>query len=66
MNNKEFFADIERTRNSADPDYEARHASEDRLVYDFIEFVASEGGTHSLKAKLLLEMLDDDVPRWFA
>lgn len=66
LNNAEFHKSIQDARRLGDNDPEGRHAWEDGLTYSFLEYVRDTGGTHALGAKLLLEMLDDDVARWYA
>lgn len=66
LDNKVFFEDIDYTRALGDRHPEHRHYSEDHIVHEFLKHVRDTGGTHSLGAKLLLEMLDDDVRRWYA
>ena len=66
LNNQVFFKDIQKAR-SIDPKYYAqRSAVEDYVIYNFLEHIRDTGGTHALGAKLLLEMLDEDVARWYA
>lgn len=66
MNNAEFFKEIQDCRALGDTTPEERHAWEDGLTQQFLEHVRDTGGTHALGAKLLLEMLEDDVARWYA
>lgn len=66
LNNREFMEEIAKVRALGDRSPEERHCWEDGLVEQFIEHVRETGGTHSLMAGLLLEMLGDDVARWYA
>lgn len=66
MNNREFFEDIESIKKLGDFDPEGRHAWEDGVAQDFIREIAEAGGVYALRAKLLLEVLDEDVVRWYA
>jgi len=66
LNNQAFYKSIADARSLGDDDPEDRHAWEDYLTHQFLEHVRDTGGTHALGAKLLLEMLDDDVARWYA
>lgn len=45
------------------PDPERRHIDEDELAFEFIQERADFG---NVVAKALVEMRDDDVPRWYA
>jgi len=66
LNNAEFCKSIAATRALGDTDPRERHWEEDELTHRFLAHVANTGGTHALGAKLLLEMLNDNVSRWYA
>lgn len=65
-NNREFFQDIKNLNVLKDDDPEGRHLYEDELARELLREIAEAGGTYSLRAKLLVEVLDEPAVRWYA
>ena len=51
-------------------DYESAHAAEDKLMWDFVQFVAALDNEYSLENEIACELMthfeNTEEPRWFS